>query len=171
MDSSKLAVYVIIPLPYVIMSVLFLKGITLPGKEIGWKYLFTADWSKLFTLQIWKDAAGQVIFSAGIGMNLITLFSSHKSKGEPILMPSFWVPTLNFLTSLFAAITLFAFIGHASLTSGIAIKDMPIEGVELTFVAYPAILASMPFPNFWSVMFFIMLVSIGLGTEYGFVDG
>jgi SNF family Na+-dependent transporter len=171
MDSAKLAVYVIIPLPYFIMFILFLKGLTLRGNYIGWNYLFTADWSKLFTFQIWRDAAGQVIFSAGIGMNLITHFSSHKIKGEPIFQAAFWVPTLNFLTSFFAAITLFAFIGHASYKSGVVIKDMPIKGVELPFIAYPAIMSALPFPQFWSILFFIMLVSIGLGTEYGFVDG
>lgn len=171
MDSAKWAVYIIIPLPYIIMTILFLKGLTLPGNNIGWNYLFTADWSKLFTLQIWRDAAGQVIFSSGIGISLVIHFSSHKNKEEPLLMPSFWVPTLNFLTSVFSAITLFSFVGHASLTSGIEIKDMPISGMELTFIAYPAIISSMPFPQFWSVIFFLMLVSIGLGTEYAFVDG
>jgi solute carrier family 6 (neurotransmitter transporter, glycine) member 5/9 len=171
MESAKSAVYIIIPLPYVILFFLFIRGIFLEGNYIGWKYLFTADWSKLLTLQIWRDAAGQVIFSAGIGINLIIHFSSHKSKHEPIQSTAFWIPTLNFLTSLFAAITMFAFVGHASHMSGLPISEMPISGVELPFVAYPAIIASLPFPQLWSILFFIMLISIGLGTEFAFVDG
>lgn len=80
MDSAKMAIYVIIPLPYFIMAVLFLKGICLEGHEIGWTYLFSAKWEKLFTLQIWRDAAGQVLFSSGIGINLTIHFASLNPK-------------------------------------------------------------------------------------------
>jgi len=89
MDSAKVAVYIIIPLPYLIMTILFIKGLTLDGNTIGWSYLFTADWSKLYTLQIWRDAAAQVIFSSGVGINLIIHFSSHKNRNEPIFISSF----------------------------------------------------------------------------------
>jgi SNF family Na+-dependent transporter len=50
------------------------------------------------------------------------------------------------------------------------VSDMPIEGLELAFVAYPAILASFPFAQFWSALFFLMLVSIGLGSNYAYLD-
>lgn len=55
-DTSKYTVYFIVPLPYILMSVLFIKGLTLEGNYIGWKYLIKPDWSKLFTFQIWADA-------------------------------------------------------------------------------------------------------------------
>lgn len=86
------------------------------------------------------------------------------------MIPSIGLPTLNFLTSIFASVTIFAFIGHSSHISNIAIADMPIEGIELAFVAYPAIISTFPFAQFWSAMFFIMLVSIGLGSEYAYLD-
>jgi len=80
MDSAKWAVYVIIPLPYIILFVFLIKGLTLEGCEIGWKYLFTAQWDRLLTLQIWRDAAGQVLFSSGIGINLTIHFASLNKK-------------------------------------------------------------------------------------------
>jgi SNF family Na+-dependent transporter len=73
-------VYVIIPLPYIILFVFLIKGLTLEGCEIGWKYLFTAQWDRLLTLQIWRDAAGQVLFSSGIGINLTIHFASLNKK-------------------------------------------------------------------------------------------
>jgi SNF family Na+-dependent transporter len=80
MDSAKMAVYIIIPLPYIIMFLLLMKGISLEGWYIGWNYLFTAEWERLFTFQIWRDAAGQVLFSSGIGINLTIHFASLNSK-------------------------------------------------------------------------------------------
>jgi SNF family Na+-dependent transporter len=50
------------------------------------------------------------------------------------------------------------------------ISEMHIEGMELTFVGYPALLNTLPFPQFWSAVFFLMLVSIGLGTVYAFLE-
>jgi len=170
MDTSKFAVYIIIPLPYIIMTILFIKGLFLEGNTIGWKFIFSCDWDKLFTLQIWRDAVGQVLFSSGIGVNLTIHFSSLNPRRQKILLPAIALPVMNFLTSIFAASTLFAYIGHASYKSGILIQDMPIEGQELAFVAYPAIINTFPLAQLWSVLFFSMLVSIGLGSEYAFFD-
>jgi len=170
MNTSKFAVYLIIPLPYIILTILFIKGLFLEGNTIGWNFIFTSDWSKLFTLSIWRDAAGQVLFSSGVGVNLTIHFASLNPKRQKIFFPSIALPTMNFLTSMFAAVTLFSYIGHASLKSGIPISEMPIEGQELAFVAYPAILNSFPFAQFWSILFFIMLVSIGIATEFAYFD-
>lgn len=142
----------------------------LEGQYIGWIYFFKPDWSKLFTLKIWRDAVSQVVFSAGLGMHAVTLFASHKQKNEKILLPSICIPVLNFVTSIFAAITLFSIIGHASYETGVKIENMPIEGLELAFVAYPALLSTFPIPQFWTALFFFMLILIGLSTQFAFVD-
>lgn len=80
MDSAKMVVYIIIPLPYIILLLLLIKGINLEGFQIGWNYLFSAEWGRLLTFQIWRDAAGQVLFSSGIGINLTIHFASLNSK-------------------------------------------------------------------------------------------
>lgn len=169
-DTSKYTVYVLVPLPYLLMTVLLLKGLTLEGNYIGWMYLITPDWSKLFTLQIWADACSQVLFSAGLAHNTIMKFGTHKNQDDKILGSSIAVPLLNFATSFFAALALFAFIGHASLETGVAIKDMPLKGMSLAFVVYPTLLSTLPFAQFWSILFFFMLTLLGLGTEYVFIE-
>lgn len=170
LETAQVAIWIFIPSAYLILFILFIKGIMLEGREIGWVFLFEPEWEKLFTLQIWRDAVSQSIFSAGLGIHAVILFASHKTRGEAILTPSVGIPILNFATSIFAAITLFSFIGHASFKTGIAIRDMPIDGLELAFVAYPALLSTFPFPQVWSALFFLMLMFIGLSTQFAFVD-
>jgi solute carrier family 6 (neurotransmitter transporter, taurine) member 6 len=170
LSTAQFAVWIFIPSAYFILIILFFKGIMLKGCTIGWTYLFRPQWEKIFTLQIWRDAVSQSIFSAGLGIHAVILFASHKTRGEAILIPSLGVPILNFWTSIFAAITLFSFVGHASYKTNIPIEQMPIDGLELAFVAYPALLSTFPFPQIWSALFFLMLVFIGLSTQFAFVD-
>lgn len=66
LDTAKYTVYFLVPFPYIMITILFVKGLTLDGNYLGWIYLFKPDWSHLFTFQIWSDAAGQVLFSAGL---------------------------------------------------------------------------------------------------------
>ena len=65
---------------------------------------------------------------------------------------------------------LFSFLGHVSKTLNIDIDDMEIEGIELAFVAYPAMISMLPGSNIWAVVFFVMLVIIGIDTIFATFD-
>jgi len=168
--SAKYAVYVLVPLPYFLLTVLLIKGMTLEGHTVGWTYLFSPDWSKLFTLKIWSDAASQVLFSSGLAQITVIKFASHRNDDDPLLMSTILLPLMNFATSIFAAVSLFSFIGYASHHTGIPINDLPLSGMDLTFVVYPALLNTLPFPQIWAVIFFLMMVMLGLGSEYIYIE-
>lgn len=40
-------------------------------------------------------------------------------------------------------------------------------GPGLAFIAYPRAVAMMPFPQLWSVCFFIMVILLGADTQVG----
>ena len=65
---------------------------------------------------------------------------------------------------------LFSFLGHISETLGISIDDIQIEGIQLAFVAYPAMLSMLPGSNIWAVIFFLMLIIIGIDTIFATFD-
>lgn len=50
------------------------------------------------------------------------------------------------------------------------VKELSAGGPGLSFIAYPAALAMMPFPQVWSVLFFIMMVMLGLDSQYAYVE-
>ena len=65
---------------------------------------------------------------------------------------------------------LFTFLGHVSHKLDISIEDIDIEGIELAFVAYPAMLSMLPGSNIWAVIFFLMLIVIGIDSIFATFD-
>ena len=54
-ESTGKIVYVVVPLPYVLLLILLIRGLTLEGSLGGLAYLFYPDWSKLAHIKVWRD--------------------------------------------------------------------------------------------------------------------
>jgi len=169
-ESTGKIVYVTAILPYALMIILLLRGLSLEGAWSGISYLFYPDFSKLGTFTVWYDAVNQILFSSGIAFGPLVFYGSCRQPSERIMKSSVCLPLINSFTSLLSACVLFAFLGHVSTTLGIEIQDIQIEGIELAFVAYPAMLTMLPGSNIWSVVFFIMLVTVGIDSIFGTFD-
>lgn len=52
--STGKMVWVTCTMPYVILTILFIKGLTLEGADKGVKFLFIPDWSKIGEIKIWQ---------------------------------------------------------------------------------------------------------------------
>lgn len=169
-ESSGKIVYITAPLPYILLVVLLIRGMTLEGAFDGWYYLFVPDFSKVFRLKVWRDAVNQIIYSSSLGGATLIMYSSYRNKSEKVMRSSVIVPLVNSATSILSSLVLFSFLGHMAHKFNMEIDDIPIEGLELAFVAYPALLTQLPGSNFWAVLFFVMLVTVGIDSMFGNVD-
>lgn len=66
--------------PYIMLLILIFRGVYLPGALSGIEYLFKPDFSKLFTVSIWKDATIQVFYQLSVASAGIVNFASLKKK-------------------------------------------------------------------------------------------
>jgi len=97
-------------------------------------------------------------------------YGSARGRSDKLIGPSLWIPLCNSATSIYAACTIFLFLGHVSFITGKEIKDIAKSGPTLLFVAFPSILNFFPAANFFAVVFFIMCLFLGIDSVFAFMD-
>lgn len=170
LKSTGIIVYVTAPLPYLLMTILLIKGLTLEGAGSGLKFLFVPDWKKLGNITIWQDAVVQIMYSSGVSFGPLLYYGTARKPNDKIVGVSYYIPLINSGTSLYAALVIFSFLGHVSKKTGIPIEDISEGGLDLAFIAYPGLLSMLKGSNFWSIVFFIMLTTVGVDSVFGMFD-
>ncbi|XP_038207246.1 sodium- and chloride-dependent glycine transporter 1-like [Zerene cesonia] len=159
-------VYFTVLFPYVVLFALLIRGTTLPGAWQGILYYVLPDWSQLTKPKVWADAATQVFFSVGPGWGGLVSMASFNNFHYKYLRSSIIIPVINCGTSILAGFVVFSVLGFAAERAGVPISDVASAGPGLAFVTYPAAVSMMPVPNFWAIIFFVMLFFLGIDTMF-----
>lgn len=81
-----------------------------------------------------------------------------------------FVSLLNFGTAVFAGFVVFAILGFLSNSMKVPIDSVVSSGPGLTFITYPEAVLLMPLPQLWAILFFFMMLILGLGSQFGGVQ-
>ena len=76
----------------------------------------------------------------------------------------------NCLTSIFAGFAIFSVLGFMAGQIGVKVPDVAVDGTGLAFVAYPDLVTRFAGAPFWSVLFFSMLFTLGLDSQFAIVE-
>nr|XP_057904031.1 sodium-dependent neutral amino acid transporter B(0)AT1-like isoform X3 [Doryrhamphus excisus] len=221
--TSGKAVYITAILPYVVLAIFLIRGLTLKGAFSGIKFLFTPEVDELSKSSTWLDAGAQVFYSLSLGWGALISFSSYNPVHNNCVQDAVILSLVTGLTSVYAAAVTYTIIGFRatekydtcvnenimllingfnlpedSITPsnydlafkhlnssdpdvilGLDIKTCEmqkflsegVEGTGLAFIVFTEAIIKMPGSPMWSVLFFIMLLCLGLSTLFGNIEG
>ncbi|KAM4663387.1 uncharacterized protein O3C94_011618 [Discoglossus pictus] len=170
--SSGKVVYFTALFPYVVLIILLVRGVTLEGARDGIEYYIgsQSNFTKLADGDVWKDAATQIFYSLSTAWGGLIALSSYNKFHNNCYWDSIVVCVINCLTSVLAGFTIFSILGHMALVSGKDVSKVVEEGFDLAFIAYPDALAKLPVSPLWSFLFFCMLLTLGLDSQFAVIE-
>ncbi|XP_052473488.1 sodium-dependent neutral amino acid transporter B(0)AT1-like [Carassius gibelio] len=110
-ETTGKAVYVTSTLPYVVLTIFLIRGLTLKGSVDGIKFLFTPDLNELANPTTWLDAGAQVFYSFSLAFGGLISFSSYNSVHNNCEQDAVIISIINAFTSIYAATVIYTIIG------------------------------------------------------------
>ncbi|XP_030004068.1 sodium-dependent neutral amino acid transporter B(0)AT1-like [Sphaeramia orbicularis] len=110
-ETTGKAVYITSTLPYVVLTIFLIRGLTLKGSVDGIKFLFTPRVKELMNPSVWLDAGAQVFYSFSLAFGGLISFSSYNPVHNNCEQDAVIIGIINGCTSVFAATVVYSIIG------------------------------------------------------------
>ncbi|KAJ6219646.1 hypothetical protein RDWZM_005458 [Blomia tropicalis] len=156
--------------PYVMITALLVNGLQLDGSGDGIMHYIKPNFTRLGEISVWSDAGTQIFYSLSICLGGVITLASYNPFYNNTIRDSAIIVVCNSLTSIYAGFAIFSVIGFMAKQINKSIDNAADQGVGLAFVAYPAALSRLSMPGIWSIIFFIMLITLGFGSQMTLVE-
>jgi len=168
-------VWLTVPLPWLMLLILTVRGLTLEGSMQGLAYYLDPVWSELAKPVTWRYAFGQVFFSLSLAWGVMITYASFLHRKSDINNNAAIVSLADFATSFIAGLAVFATLGGMAFVTQQAGNPIPVEkvaerGPSLAFVAFPYALAQLPHSAWFSFVFFFALVTLGIDSAFSITE-
>jgi len=163
-------VYVTVTLPWLLLIIFVIRGVTLPGAMEGIKYYLLPNWKMLLSFELWHAAISQIFFSLTVGFGVMIAYASFLSEKAEIVRDAFIIGLADAATAFVAGFAVFSALGYHAVTTGSSVHAVMKSGPELAFCTYPTIIGKLPFPQLFGILFFIMLLTLAIDSAFSLVE-
>ncbi|XP_077167415.1 sodium-dependent serotonin transporter isoform X2 [Paroedura picta] len=170
--TSGKVVWVTATFPYVVLFILLIRGATLPGAWRGVLYYLKPQWHKLLATEVWVDAAAQIFFSLGPGFGVLLAFASYNKFHNNCYQDALVTSAVNCMTSFMSGFVIFTVLGYMAEMRHEEVSEVAKDaGPSLLFITYAEAIANMPASTFFAIIFFLMLITLGLDSTFAGLEG
>ncbi|XP_030745161.1 sodium- and chloride-dependent transporter XTRP3 isoform X2 [Sitophilus oryzae] len=184
-QSSGKVVYFTSMFPYLVLTIFFIEGLTLKGAGAGLAHMLKPKVHMLKEPKVWLDAATQVFYSFGLAFGSLIAFGSYNTPKNNCVRDVILVSVCNAITAIYASVVIFAILGFKAVSkveecllthnaTDCSLEkelDEAAEGTGLAFIVFTEAIVKLPGAPFWAILFFVMLLSLGIGSQIGILEG
>jgi NSS family neurotransmitter:Na+ symporter len=152
---------IMMPLLFILLIGVMIRGITMDGSSAGLDFLFNPDWSKITWTTV-IIALGQAFFTLSLGMGAMLTYGSYMSKNENAVTAAAEIVIIDTSVALIAGIAIFSAV--------FAIGLNPSEGAGLIFHTLPIVFSKMTGGYLFSILFFILLFIAALTSAISLLE-
>ena len=147
---------VMMPVFFVIFVILAIRVSMLPGASAGYKFMFTADWSKLKDPMVWVWAMGQAFFSLSVTGSGMIVYGAYLDDKEDVVHIAIRTAVFDTIAALVASLVIIPACFAYGLDVG--------AGPALLFVTLPRILQDVPLGQLFAVILYTAMVFAGVSS-------
>ena len=152
---------VLMPLLCVLVLIVIFRGMTLPGAEKGFAYLFS--WSpEAFSFESLLAAMGFTFFSLCVGCGCMLTYGSYLSKDSNLISSCAWITFLTTLASILGGLMIMPAVFAFNLD--------PAAGPGLTFMTMPVVFSQLPMGQFFAAVFYLCLVVAAVTSSVSMLE-
>ena len=183
--SSSYIVWITVPVPVVFVIIMVFKGLSLEGAEDGIKQYLQGNQDRYAGMNetakaeaeaeyeetmatVWSEAAGQIFFSIGVCMGIMTSYGSYNPVRKPIIMDNMIIAFSNSGLSFIAGFAVWSVVGYLQNLNSIA--KSKTSSIGLAFIAYPTAIDNMNMPNLWAIILGLTLFLLGIDSAFSFIE-
>ncbi|GIX68103.1 sodium- and chloride-dependent GABA transporter ine [Caerostris extrusa] len=158
-------IYILTVLSHLLLLSIFLRTVGLEGAKDGLALLFKPEWDKMFSPRVLLFALAQAFHSLGVVLGPSILMGSCHKQHNNLLRDTVVVTCVTLLTVLMVGCVTFSTIGHLAKRTNMPFWSVLSDDPGNVYVIYSVVIASMPLPSCWGVLFFLMFLFFGLDSE------
>jgi NSS family neurotransmitter:Na+ symporter len=152
---------ILMPLLFILLLVIMLRGLSLPGARRGVAFFLKPDFAKLSADGV-LIALGHAFFTLSLGMGAMITYSSYISREQNIFLSSLAVVCLDTLVAILAGLAIFSTV--------FAMGFDPEGGPGLVFNVLPAVFNAIPLGWLWAGLFFLLLSVAALTSAVSLLE-
>lgn len=161
-------------LPWLLLAILAIRGMTLNGSASGLDFYLRPDFSRLLDPNVWLAAYGQIFFSLSLGFGIMIAYASYLPRDSDINTNAWVVSFSDSATSFFAGFAVFSTLGYLAMATNQPLDKVVGAGPALAFIIYPTAIAKLPggvfVQSIFGIMFFSMLLALGIDSAFSLIE-